>query len=179
MRLMLLTMARREEVGAMRWGSVDLEGRTWTITETKNGKPHVVPLSNQATALLRDLCPRNEVGDLQKPPPGKLVFATGSGERLSNWDRETKVIMAASKTSGWTRHDLRRTGSTMLGEMGEVPSIVEAALNHINIGGQLAATYNRSTYRPQVAAALQRLADALEGIEAGAAVVLPFQRAGG
>ena len=70
---------------------------------------------------------------------------------------------------GWTRHDLRRTGATMLGEMGELPDIIEAALNHVSIRSPLAATYNRSRYRPQVAAALQRLADALDGIEAGAA----------
>jgi len=39
----------------------------------------------------------------------------------------------------------------------------------------LAAIYNRSRYRPQVAAALQRLADALDGIEADAAKVVPLR----
>jgi hypothetical protein len=39
-------------------------------------------------------------------------------------------------------------------------------------GPPLAATYNRSRYRPQVATALQRLADALDGIESGAAIVI-------
>ena len=63
----------------------------------------------------------------------------------------------------------------MLGEMGELPDIIEAALNHVCIRSPLAATYNRSRYRPQVAAALQRLADALDGIEAGAAKVVPLR----
>jgi hypothetical protein len=45
-----------------------------------------------------------------------------------------------------------------------LPDIIEAALNHVSIRSPLAATYNRSRYRPQVAVALQRLADALEGI---------------
>jgi hypothetical protein len=62
----------------------------------------------------------------------------------------------------------------MLGEMGEAPHIIEAALNHVNIRSPLAATYNRSRYRPQVAAALQRLADALDEIESGAANVVPM-----
>jgi hypothetical protein len=44
----------------------------------------------------------------------------------------------------------------MLGEMGELPDIIEAALNHVSIRSPLAATYNRSRYRPQVAAGLQR-----------------------
>ncbi len=61
----------------------------------------------------------------------------------------------------------------MLGEMGELPDIIEAALNHVSIRSALAATYNRSRYRPQVAAALQRLVDALDGIEAGVAKVAP------
>jgi hypothetical protein len=63
----------------------------------------------------------------------------------------------------------------MVGEMGELPDIIEAALNHVSIRSPLAATYNRSRYRPQVAAALQRLADALDGIEARAAKVVPLR----
>jgi hypothetical protein len=62
----------------------------------------------------------------------------------------------------------------MLGEMGELPDIIEAALNHVSIRSALAATYNRSRYRPQVAVALQRLADALDGIEMGAADMVPL-----
>jgi hypothetical protein len=54
----------------------------------------------------------------------------------------------------------------MLGDLGEMPDIIEAALNHASIRSPLAATYNRSRYRPQVAAALQKLADELEAIEA-------------
>ncbi len=46
----------------------------------------------------------------------------------------------------------------MLGKMGELPDIIEAALSHGSIRSPLAATYDRSRYRPQVAAALQRLA---------------------
>ena len=195
MRFLLLTLARREEVTAAAWRDVNLDApawddlpadskakwlpdgkaqivATWTIRDTKNGQPHIVPLSRQAVALLRDRLPKDKRGKPTKPAAGALLFTTGSGGALMNWDRETKVLMEASGTEGWTRHDLRRTGATMLGEMGELPDIIEAALNHVAIRSQLAATYNRSRYRPQVAAALQRLADALAGIEAGAAKVV-------
>jgi integrase len=165
MLLMLLTLARREEVCAARWGDVDLDAGTWTIRETKNGQPHIVPLPQQAIALLR-------ARRTQDAAPAALVLATETGGPLGNWDRETKVLQEASGTEGWTRHDLRRTGATMLGEMGELPDIIEAALNHVSIRSPLAATYNRSRYRPQVAAALQRLADALDGIEAGAGQIV-------
>ncbi len=178
LRFMLLTLTRRQEAALARWRDVDMEARTWTIPETKNGEPHTVPLSRQAMDLLRSRLPIDADGNLKRPDPGALVFSTSTGATLGNWDRETKALQETSDTEGWTRHDLRRTGATMLGEMGELPDIIEAALNHVSIRSPLAATYNRSRYRPQVAAALQRLADALDGIEAGTAKVVPL-RAGG
>jgi integrase len=174
LRLMLLTLTRRQETALARWRDVDFEARTWTIPETKNGEPHTVPLSRQAIDLLRSRAPTDDTINRKQPDPSALIFATSTGAPLGNWDRETKVLQEASGTEGWTRHDLRRTGATMLGEMGELPDIIEAALNHVSIRSPLAATYNRSRYRPQVAAALQRLADALDGIEAGAAKVVPL-----
>ena len=191
LRFMLLTLTRRQETALARWRDVDLEARTWTILETKNGEPHVVPLSRQAIDLLRSCLPTDDAGNARRRDPSALIFATSSGAPLGNWDRETKRIIVAcglgkedEKTGAvsmkddlalWTRHDLRRTGATMLGEMGELPDIIEAALNHVSIRSPLAATYNRSRYRPQVVAALQRLADALDGIEAGAANVVPLR----
>jgi len=172
LRFMLLTLARREEVAQARWQNVDMEARTWTLGQTKNGQPHVVPLSRQAVALLATA----RAGDPkpEAPRPDALVFASEGGKALANWDRETKKVMEASKTEGWTRHDLRRTGATMLGEMGVLPDIIEAALNHVSIHSSLAATYNRSRYRPQVAEALQQLADALDRIAMGGGNVVGF-----
>jgi integrase len=170
MLFMLFTLARRQEASSATWGAIDMEAGTWTIAETKNAQPHVVPLSHQALDLLRERRP-------ETPKAGELVFRTKGGGALINWDRETKEIQEKSRTAGWTRHDLRRTAATMLGEMGDPPDIIEAALNHAGIHSQLAATYDRARYRPQVAAALQRLADALDGIEASAAQVVLLRSA--
>jgi hypothetical protein len=95
---------------------------------------------------------------------------------LGQWDHATRQIMVASGTSGWHRHDLRRTGATLLGELGVEPHVIEAALNHQHIGSPLASLYNRARYRTQVADALQRLADVLDSIAEGAAVVVPLRR---
>ncbi len=184
MLFMLLTLCRREEACSARWRDVDCHVGTWTISKTKNDQPHVVPLPRQALDLLRNRRPA-------KLDLNALVFRTRAGGPLGNWDRETKRLILASGlgrkepksgavvmndgSSIPTRHDLRRTGATMLGEMGELPDIIEAALNHVSIRSPLAATYNRSRYRPQVAAALQRLADTLDGIEAGAAKVVALR----
>ncbi len=170
LRFMLLTLARREEVCTARWRDVDLTAAAWTIPDTKNGETHIVPLSSQAMELLDAIRPVSAV-------PHALVFHTATGNRLMNWDRETKAIMETSGTAGWTRHDLRRTGATMLGEMGEPPHVIEAALNHVAIASQIAATYNRSRYRPEVRAALQRLADALDAIAEGGGELVPLRRA--
>ena len=172
MLLMLCTLLRRSEADGACWRDIDWQAGTMTIdaTRTKNGQPHIVPLPRQAIALLYTLQPAEAA-------PGSLIFATRTGRPLPNWDRVTKAIQKASGTTGWHRHDLRRTGATMLGDLGELPDIIEAALNHTSIHSALAATYNRSRYRPQVAAALQRLADMLDGIEAGGANVVPLRQA--
>lgn len=177
LRFMLLTLARREEVCTARWCHVDLEASVWTIPApmTKNRQPHQVPLSSQAVALLTALQPKTSA-------PDRLVFAVQGQAKpgqdapmtaLGNWDRETKALQVSSKTKDWHRHDLRRTGATMLGDLGELPDIIEAALNHVAIRSALAATYNRSRYRPQVATALQRLADELDEIEKSKSSAVP------
>ncbi|NPD66067.1 tyrosine-type recombinase/integrase [Lichenicola cladoniae] len=159
MRVMLMTLLRREEVCQARWRDVDLKAGTWRVEATiaKNKVEHKLPLSRQTLNFLKQVGPGQ---------PNAFVFSTRTGGRLTNWDRDTKVIMEASGTTGWTRHDLRRTGATMLGEMGELPHVIEAALNHVSVHSAIATIYNQSRYRPQVGEALQRLADALDGIEA-------------
>jgi integrase len=160
MSFILLTLARREEAAGATWQDVDWASRTWTIVDTKSGEPHVVPLSNQALELLKRLYGSGA-------DPKALIFSTKTGGALGNWDRETKALHEVTSTSDWHRHDLRRTAATILGNLGELPDIIEAALNHADIRSSLAATYNRSRYRPQVKQALQRLADYLDGITAG------------
>jgi integrase len=136
MRFMLLTLTRRQETALARWRDVNMEARTWTIPETKNGEIHVVPLSRQAIDLLRSRLPADTLGNTDRPDPSMLIFATSGGAPLGNWDRETKALQEITRTAGWTRHDLRRTGATMLGEMGELPDIIEAALNHVSISAR-------------------------------------------
>ena len=50
--LALLTGARRNNVVAMRWADLDLNGGEWVIPRTKNGEPQRVPLVPEAVAIL-------------------------------------------------------------------------------------------------------------------------------
>ena len=171
MRLMLLTATRREEAAQVRWRDIDCEKGTWTIPSTKNGRPHQITLSRQAAELLTARKPA-------KPEPDELVFATPSGGVMGNWHREGLAVMEASGTKGWTRHDLRRTSATLLGELGTPPHVIEAVLNHADIGSRLAGIYNKHRYQTEAAAALQMLADRLDGIAQGGADIVPLRAAG-
>jgi integrase len=155
MLFMLLTLARREEVGGAKWAEIDLKRAEWVIPakRAKNAKAHTVPLSRQAVALL------GAEGDSDA-----FVFATATGGRLGNWGRAAAKVIKDTGVKGWTRHDLRRTGATMLGEAGVEPHVIEAALNHVALHSVLAANYNKARYRPAVKIALQALADKLDGI---------------
>ena len=55
----------------------------------------------------------------------------------------------------------------MKNALGELPDVIEAALNHVNIRSSLAATYNRSRFQPQVRHALEKLGDYVQVISDG------------
>ena len=161
---LLWTLARRNEAGQATWGAVDLGAGTWTIpaTHSKNKKAHIVPLPRQAIVCLKASKPK-------EAKPDALVFSSKSGTALGGWDRWTKALQSRVAVESFCRHDLRRTGATMLGDLGFTPDITEAALNHTVIRSSLSSRYNQSRYRPQVAVALQALADELDAIVAASA----------
>lgn len=156
---LLWTGCRLNEAVGMAWH--EIEGDNWTIppTRSKSGRQRIVPLPNQATDLLRS-------GILGKPQG--LVFPSKSGGVLSNWDRETKRLQALSKTSGWHRHDIRRTAATMLGDIGFAPHVVSVVLGHTHIADGATAVYARSRYQREHQEALQALADEVERLTNGA-----------
>jgi integrase len=156
MRFILLTLLRRSEAENVRWSDVDLDGRVVRVTGTKNGRDHVVPLSDCAMEVLR--------GRLALRAPGAgLVFSNAVGRVLNGWDRARLIVTNKSGVDGWHCHDLRRTGATLLGEMGIEPYVVEAALNHVNVMSALAATYNVARYGERVREALAMLGERLAG----------------
>lgn len=173
LRFLLLTASRRDEAAFAKWGHIDWQGGTWLIPaqNSKNGKQHLVPLSRQALDLLGSIRPDDAAADA-------LIFATKTGNPLANWDKSTKQLFTATGTAGWTRHDLRRTAATKMGQMGVAPHVIESALGHANVHSQLAGVYNTARYEKDVAAALQRLGDALDGIGQGGAAILPLRALG-
>jgi integrase len=157
MKWLLWTGCRLNEAAGMTWQEV--QSGIWTIpaARAKNNRERDVPLPSQAIAFLQTL-PQSACS--------ALVFPPARGEILGNWDRETKRLHERSGTSGWHRHDLRRTVATMLGDLGIAPHVISAVLGHAHIAVGATATYALSRYGREHKQALQALADELDRIVA-------------
>ena len=167
-KLLMLTGARRNEIGDLRWSEVDFEAATATLPpeRTKNKRPHLIPLSRPALALLKE---RWETRD----PDRDLVFGARSGP-FSGWSRskrelDQRLADAAAPVENWVLHDFRRSISTTLHErFGVQPAIVESVLGHAGgHQGGVAGIYNKSTYIAERGRALERWADHLLAVVTG------------
>ena len=93
-----------------------------------------------------------------------LVYPSERGKVLSNWDRETKRLSLLSDTSGWHRHDLRRTVATILGDLGYPPHVISVVLGHAHIASGATAIYARSRYQREHVEALEALGAEIDRI---------------
>lgn len=171
-RLLMLTGQRREEVAGMRWSELDLSKAVWSLPKerTKNGLPHDVPLSPAAVDIIAGV-PKREGRD--------PVFGEGEGP-FSGWSKskaalDARIVKArlteieAEKARGandipepispWRLHDLRRTVATRMHDLGVLPHVVEAVLNHVSgHRAGVAGIYNRALYAAEKRNALERWA---------------------
>jgi len=143
-----LTGQRRDEVSRMAWHHVDLDRHLWVIPpeNAKNGKPHIVHLSEQALRVLRDA-----------PRTGPLVFSTDGTTPFQGYSKAKKRLDDASGVSGWTLHDLRRTVVSGMARLGVAPHVADKILNHQSgtISG-VAAVYQRHEFMNERKEALLR-----------------------
>jgi integrase len=143
-RLVLLTGCRREEIAALKWSEIDLEKRTITIAKerTKNKKTHLVPLVDDALAILQE-----------RQRDGEHVFGRGKHGFKGFYLCQCALDQKLQFSEGWTTHDLRRTVSTGLGRLSVQPHIVDAVINHLP--AKLHRTYNVYTYDAEKRTALE------------------------
>lgn len=147
--LLLLTAQRRSEVGGMLWSEIDDKEALWTIPadRSKNGRPHVVPLSKEALKVLNSL-PRFS-SDLVFPARARTRSA------YSGFSKHKRSLDALSEVHGWTLHDLRRTSATGMARLGVAPHVVERILNHTSgTFSGVAGIYNRFQYRDEMREAI-------------------------
>jgi integrase len=162
--LLLLTMVRKTELTEARWEHVDLEHGEWHIPETKNGKPHIVYLSEQAKRLFEELKVMAGSSPYVLPSRSSLKKPIASSTLNHALD-----ALGVETDRGFVIHDLRRTASTHLHEAGFASDVIEKALNH-TIGG-VRGIYNRAEYADQRRAMLQQWADMVDAWMTSADVV--------
>ena len=171
-RALLLTGQRREEVSGLMWGELDPGLSAWTLpaARSKNGNPHVVPLSEEMRTLLR----------AQPRLKGTDVVFPGERGVFSGWSKSKSRLDRRSCVFGWTLHDLRRTVATGLQKLGVRLEVTEAVLNHVS-GSRagIVGIYQRHEWADEKRAALsawgEHIAAIVEGREA-AGNVTPLRR---
>ena len=155
-RLLLLTGARRSEVGGMQWVELDVEAATWRVpaSRMKNGRPHTVFLAPRAVALLAN-----------QTRHGEHVF--GRRSPFSGWSQCKRRLDAASGVTGWTIHDIRRTVATEMQKLGIRLEVAERILAHAATAGSRAGVvgvYQRHGFDDEARDGWNRWADRLATI---------------
>jgi len=153
-RLLLLTGCRRTEIGNLQWSEIDLARKLIVLppARTKNGRGLSLPLSHQALAILERTPRRNTT---------PFLFSDAKG--FGAWDQDKLRLDARLGIAPWRIHDLRRSAATGMAELGVLPHIVEAVLNHQSgHKSGVAGIYNRARYADEMRIALQKWGDHIE-----------------
>jgi integrase len=167
LKLLTLTGCRAGEIASLRWDEVRDDQIVLPPERVKNGRTHIIPLSDPARAILAAQSRRGN---------REFVFGMTRTNPFSGWGKcKDALDEAIAKTTGkpldhWTPHDLRRTAATMMAEdpLSIPPHIIEAVLNHVSgHKSGIAGIYNRASYEAEKRTALTRWAEHLAAIIEG------------
>lgn len=158
-RLLMLTGTRTIELRAAEWAEIDTEKGIWQIPaeRMKMRRPHVVPLSSQAKALLEEV--------RQLTGRGRFVFPgrNDAGKTMSEASIN-QVIKRIGYDGKATGHGFRHTMSTILHEQGYNTAWIETQLAHVD-KNSIRGTYNHAQYLDGRREMLQWYADYLDSLE--------------
>ncbi|MBS0461697.1 MAG: integrase arm-type DNA-binding domain-containing protein [Proteobacteria bacterium] len=179
LRLAPLWFCRPGEIRMAEWANFDLEGEHPTyrvppiIRKLKKREklhpdtpPHIIPLSSQALAILRELQPLTG--------RGQYLFPGARSAKRSMSDGAVNAALARMGFKGeMVGHGFRHMASTMLREMGWSRDAVEAQLSH-KVGGT-EGVYNMAQHLPERRKMMKQWADYLDALRTGSNVI-PFKR---
>lgn len=119
--LVVFTGLRREEAARLTWANVDLRAKTLTVTDTKNGQDHTLPLSD----FLYELLQRRQVEAVNE-----YVFPSATG--IGYLCEQRKQMIKVTEESGvqFMIHDLRRTFITAAESLDISAYALKRLLNH-------------------------------------------------
>ncbi|MBN8807025.1 MAG: tyrosine-type recombinase/integrase [Sphingomonas sp.] len=169
LKLYLLTMVRKSELQDAKWDEIDFENAVWTIPKErmKGSKAHNVYLSRQSIDILVALKTCSGISPYLLPnrnepsaPMSRAIF-----------NRVTHAVVERAKRDKlqlepFTVHDLRRTASTLLNELGFNGDWVEKCLAHEDRRSSR-SIYNKAEYEHQRRHMMQEWADIVDAWAAG------------
>ena len=158
LKFIICTATRSNEVREATWDEIDRESKTWTIpgSRMKGGKPHRVPLSDSALAVLEEAEGLRDGSDLIFPSASKPGRAMSPENLLKVW-RETAI---AKNT---TIHGFRTSFRTWASERTDIPrEVCELALAHA-VGNAVERAYSRSDLLEKRTALMRQWDEYLNG----------------
>ena len=137
----LSTLCRIGELSKAKFSDIDFELNTWNIPEanSKNAKSHTIYLSDFSLLQFKVLLTfshndiwlfpnRDGSNHVSVKSITKQLGSRQSPKILSNRSKNNQsLVLSGGK---WTPHDLRRTGATIMGDLGISPDVIEKCLNH-------------------------------------------------
>jgi len=161
---------RPGELRHAEWSEIDLDAAIWRIPaeKMKMKRMHLVPLSKQVVAILRDLQPLTG--------RGKYLFPS---VRSTVRPMSENTVNAALRRMGFEKseicgHGFRAMASTILHEQGWKSDVIERQLAHVE-GNKVKGAYNHAKHLPERVKMMQHWADYLDGLRTGADVI-PIKR---
>ena len=141
-----------QKSGAVQLGFVDLPARTWYLPTTKNQRDHLIHLSDFAVQQFTELATLSEADRVTGKPLawvfpnsrgtgpvciksfGKQLADRQSSESARLQNRTKSVDALVLEGGRWTAHDLRRTASTLMSQLGIPNDVINECQNHIKQG---------------------------------------------
>jgi integrase len=162
LRLALVTFVRTVELRAAEWSEIDFDRAEWRIPaeRMKMREPHLVPLSTQALALLREL---HKLTGNQRwlfpnfRRPETCMTATTLNRALE------RMGFNGKDSIGFSAHGFRATASTILNEAGYRADVIERQLAHKE-RNTVRASYNQAEYLAERRDMMQQWADLVDGL---------------
>lgn len=170
LKFILLSMVRKSELQDGVWSEVDFENAVWSIPKErmKRSRPHNVYLSTQMLDILIAL--KTCAGNSRYILPSR--YDADAPMSRATFNRVTSAIAERARERDlplepFTVHDLRRTASTLLHEMGFNSDWIEKGLAHEERSSR--GVYNKAEFETQRRHMVQQWSDAVDAWEAGRA----------
>ena len=156
MQLLALTFVRTGELIGARWDEIDWAREEWHIPKErmKMKRPHFVPLSTQALAVLREV--QKRTGDKEF-----VFFSAASADKYISNGTVLMALRRMGYQNRMTGHGFRALASTILNEKGYNPDAIEVQLAHQEEDASR-RPYNRGEYLLERKKMMQDYADFLD-----------------